>query len=403
MEFDCRSFRGALSSTPPPRIHPVPLIFMRETHYIGRYDGDGIEFACPRLIIELPNRSAAAPASLLAALDSPDFRGFSDLRFTSELWDMPPATAAGDFNVMTHAWLFGHLDLALKLQSNAHVVIGAFELDGIEACPVEAPAQFASSARQTAASTRANSRAAGGGDNKQALPVNCVQRARVSLHMKRGSPAFSPNNCKLRLKNRDCPCSFWLLKGDPATRRAMVSFVCLLPPQCSSTFAAVMAQQRQCTSEAALAPPGASAASLYALLACLRSLPSLAEVAAKLEASLMVTDDSTHLTSRCGCDAEAGAVEAQVQLDSVKSGHADAGGEAATQGCAQVPTTPPNPEAIRTAIKSQCGFDLSHFHTSYRLVFVPSSFVALTSSFHSASLLPQPHLMPLLRRYPRGQ
>lgn len=336
MEFDCRTSRGKCPPLPTAaRIPPVPLIFLRETHYIGRYDGDGIEFACPRLIVELPNRSAATPPSLLAALRSPDFCGFSDIRFTLELWDMPPTTAAGDFNVMTHAWMFGHLDLARKLQNNADVIIGAFEPNGIRAPP---PAAAATHSAPETATACTGTRSADRSDNKQALPVNGCRRMRVSMHMKRGSPALSPNNCKLRVENSDRTSSFWLLKGDPATRRAMVSFVSLLPPPSSSALTTIMAEQRKCASEGGVA--------LHALLACLRSHASLSEATVALETSMMVSEDEAPLYD---CDVEAAA--AVVQLSSVQLGGADAGGGTAAQAPA------PTPEAIHAAIKGWSAFN----------------------------------------------
>jgi hypothetical protein len=348
MEFDCRTSSGAPAMMPSPRIPPVPLIFMRATHYIGRYDGEGIEFACPRLIVELPNRSAATPASLLSALNSPKLSGFSDFRFTSEMWEIPPTTPAGDFNVMTHAWMFGHLDLAHKLQNNADVIIGAFEPHGIVAAHAAAAAaqsNSANSARPAAASARTGRRVADGSSSNQALPVNSIQRMRVSMHMMRGSPAFSPNNCKLRLQGSNRTCSFWLLKGDPATRRAMISFVCLLPPLSNAAFIDAMAQQRKCASEAPDAPPSAT---LHALLARLHSHPSLVEAAAALGASLMVSDDRTLLRAADTEAADTEATTALVQLSNMQLGGAAAGGGEGAHSPA------PTPQAIHSAIKGKC-------------------------------------------------
>ena len=314
---------------------------MRCTHYVGRYDGEGIEFACPRLTVELPHQSAATPALLLAALASPIFGGFTDVRFTSELWEMPPTTPAGDFNVMTHAWMFGHLDLAQKLQNHADVIIGAFDLNGIEATPAAAAAAEASSNHRSGRAGGGAARAADG-DNKQAMPVDSVRRMRVSMHMKRGSPAFSPNNCKLRLKRSSGTCSFWLLKGDLATRRAVVSFVCLLPPQSNAAFVAIMAQQRHDASIAPDAPPGADSASLHPLLACLHSDPSVSDAAAALAASLIVSDDHTPL-----CAAETGAKGVLTQPCTEQSEDAAGGGGEAARSPA------PTPDAIHAAIKGQ--------------------------------------------------
>ena len=306
---------------------------MRETHYIGRYDGEGIEFACPRLIIELPNRSAGTPPSLLAALSSAHFSAFNDVRFTVELWDQPPSTPAGDFNVMTHAWMFGHLDLEQKLKNNCDVIIGAFEPVGIEATP------------SAAAAARAGGGPAGG-DNKQALPINSVSRMRVSMHMKRGSPAFSPNNCKLRLKSEGG--SFWLLKGDPATRRVMVSFICLLPTASSSAFLDTMAQQRRCASSAPDALPGAARVSLHTLLSCLQSQPSISDAAAALGACLVVSDDESPL-----CPVVDASAAAALQLGTMHLGSAAPRLDdlhAAAGGVASVPLQLA-PEALRDAVK----------------------------------------------------
>jgi hypothetical protein len=357
MEFDCRRRRSVLALTPAVRVNAVPRIFMREMHYIGRYDGEGIEFACPRLIIELPNYSTRTPASLLAALASAEFSGFSDVRFTVELWDQPPSTPAGDFNVMTHAWMFGHLDLEEKLKNNSDVIIGAFEPVGIEATP---PAAAADSARHSARAGGGPARA-GGGDNKQALPINSINRMRVSLHMKRGSPAFSPNNCKLRLKSEGG--SFWLLKGDPATRRAIVSFICLLPTAFNSAFLDTMAQQRQCASSAPDALHGAARVSLHTLLSCLQSQPSISDAAAALGACLVVSDDDSPLCSAAytsaaaalqlstvhlgGIDGIDGAIEVQqpaLRLDAFT---------AAVGGSAPAPLQL-TPEALHVAIKGEC-------------------------------------------------
>jgi hypothetical protein len=304
---------------------------MRETHYIGRYDGNGIDFACPRLIIELPDCSSATPASLLSALASPDFAGFNDVRFTAELWDLPPATPAGDFNVMTHAWMFGHLDLAQKLQNNADIIIGAFEPSGIQVTPPSAPAAAAPRPARAA-----------GGDNKQALPLNSVRRMRVSLHMKRGSPAFSPNNCKLRLQRWGDLHSFWLLKGDPETRRAVVSFICLLPHAASAAIMSIMSQQRN----SAGALPGHSCLSLHTLLSCLQSEPSTADAAAALGACLVVSGDHAPLCAAAG--GSAASAKALAQLGSMTL--ADAGGERAA--APQQPVV--SPEAIHAAIQSEC-------------------------------------------------
>lgn len=337
-EFDCRQHRsGAL--TPCPRISAVPLIFMRETHYFGRYDGNGIDFACPRLIIELPDCSTATPASLLSALASPDFAGFNDVRFTAELWDLPPSTPAGDFNVMTHAWMFGHLDLAQKLQSNADIIIGAFEPSGIQVTPPSAPVLPLPSDPAAAAPRPAR---AGGGDNKHALPLNSVRRMRVSLHMKRGSPAFSPNNCKLRLQRWGDLHSFWLLKGDPETRRAVVSFICLLPQAASAAFMSIMSQQRK----SAGALPGHSCLSLHTLLSCLQSEPSTADAAAALGACLVVSGDHAPLCAAAG--GSAASAKALVQLGSMTLG--DAGGKGAA--APQQPVV--SPEAIHAAIQGEC-------------------------------------------------
>jgi hypothetical protein len=334
VEFDCRHHGGGMLLTSCPRISAVPLIFMRETHYIGRYHSEGIDFACPRLIIELPNCSTATPASLLAALASTDFAGFNDVRFTAELWDLPPSTPGGDFNIMTHAWMFGSLDLAQKLQNNADVIIGAFEPCGIQATPPAAPAAAAPRPARAA-----------GGDNKQALPLNSVRRMRVSLHMKRGSPAFSPNNCKLRLQKWGGTPSFWLLKGDPATHRAVVSFICLLPHTSNAAFMSVMSQQRKIAGSAADALPGHTCLSLHTLLSCLHSQPSTADAAAALGACLVVSDDHASLCAAGrGSAASAGAL---VQLGSMTLG--DAGGEG---DAAQEPVV--SLESIHAAIQSEC-------------------------------------------------
>jgi hypothetical protein len=313
---------------------------MRDTHYIGRYHGDGIDFACPRLIIELPNCSTTTPASLFAALASPDFAGFNDVRFTAELWDLPPSTPGGDFNVMTHAWMFGRLDLAQKLQNNADVIIGAFEPCGIQASTPATPAAAAPAA------TAPRPARAAGGDKKQALPLNSVRRMRVSLHMKRGSPAFSPNNCKLRLQKWGGTHSFWLLKGDPATHRAVVSFICLLPHASNAAFMSVMSQQRNIAGSAADALPGHSCLSLHTLLSCLHSQPSTADVAAALRACLVVSDD--HASLCAAGRGSAASAEALVQLGSMTLG--DACGEE-DDDAAQQPVV--SFESIHAAIRSE--------------------------------------------------
>jgi hypothetical protein len=344
IEFDCRRNCGAAALTPSPRINAVPAIFMRETHYIGRYDGEGIDFACPRLVVELPSCSVATPSSLLAALASAEFSGFSDVRFTAELWEQPPTTPAGDFNVMTHAWMFGHLNLAEKLKNNSDIIIGAFEPIGIDASPAAAARPPARAGGGPATAT--------GGDNKHALRINSISRSRVSLHMKWGSPAFSPNNCKLRLKNGSGLSSFWLLKGDPATRRAMVSFICLLPPASSAAFVDVMSQQRQCASSAPDAPPGAARVSLHTLLSCLQSHPSVSDAAAALGAVLIASDDDASL-----CVAPHGSTAAPLQQSTEPS--ENTGGAGAAQqgppsaggcGSAQLQLSP---GAIHDAIKGE--------------------------------------------------
>jgi hypothetical protein len=325
---------------------------MRETHYIGRYDGEGIEFACPRLLVELPSCSVATPASLLAALASPNFSGFSDVRFTAELWDLPPSTPAGDFNVMTHAWMFGHLDLAAKLKNNSDVIIGAFEPIGIEATPAAPPA--------AAAANAAHRPARGGGPAHQALSINSVSRMRVSMHMKRGSPAFSPNNCKLRLTSGSGAASFWLLKGDPDTRRATVSFVCLLPPVSNAAFVDIMAQQRQCASSAPDALPGPGRVSLHTLLSCLQSDPATSDAAAALAACLTVSDDDASLCAAAGGSEVADGPAAALLLMKLE----DTGGAVqppavnpdATHAAAGGSAAPPSllsPEAIHAAIKGE--------------------------------------------------
>lgn len=151
------------------RLHP--LLFLRDMSYVGHYRREGVSFAVPHVVIQVP-ALRNAPPSLVAQVKVGD-----SVTSSLRVWgfrDCPPTV-----NIISHGWVFID-DEKSKIARN--VAMGCF-------CAV--------------------------GVSQRTLPVGRVHpNVRVSLHQAKGQVACSPNNAILNVEPTDDLRRFWIFVRD---------------------------------------------------------------------------------------------------------------------------------------------------------------------------------------------
>lgn len=173
---------GATGAEPArSRLHP--LLFLRDMSYVGHYRREGVSFATPNIVVQLP-AFRRPPENLMAHLQRDDVPTLS-----VRVWSFRDCPET--INIISHGYVFID-DADEKIARN--VQMGCFNAVGV---------------------------------TQRTLPVGRLHtNVRVSLHRSRGMVACSPNNALLNVVPTDELRRFWIFVRDG--RRVEVTLNVLL-------------------------------------------------------------------------------------------------------------------------------------------------------------------------------